>query len=164
METQRKMPWTSADALCLFDFSTDDFQDAKLTTFFKYWQERCRGRTMPAREDLDPTEIPPAILPYVCLFEVVPGPRFRVKLAGTEAVAQSGVAATGHFVDSVPGGEGVQERMSQAVQRKQPYYCRTRLTWSLYDFKSYETVMCPLSGPVPDEVGYLVNVTVFSLS
>ena len=49
-----------------------------------YWQTLRRGRRIPARADLDPTEIP-KLLPGVILVEVERAPLdFRYRLVGTE--------------------------------------------------------------------------------
>ena len=52
-----------------------------------YWQGLRRGRKLPARSDLDPTEIP-AVLPGVILVEVLRDPLdFRHRLVGTDVDA-----------------------------------------------------------------------------
>jgi hypothetical protein len=60
-----------------------------------YWSARRRGGRLPARADLDPTDIP-RLLPHVELSEVVDGGRdFRFRLVGSHLVDTDGVNPTG---------------------------------------------------------------------
>ena len=62
---------------------------------FDYWRSKLRGRLMPARRDLDPSEIP-QLLPYLILTDVLHDPPdFRYRLIGTQVVAQSRSDYTG---------------------------------------------------------------------
>lgn len=58
---------------------------------------------MPARADIDPTEIP-RLLPDVMLVERLPEGRYRYRLIGTENQTAHGVNATGRFLDEVLPG------------------------------------------------------------
>lgn len=64
-----------------------------------YW-ERVRGRhDMPAREDVDPADIP-RILPHIGLIDIVePGPRFRYRLVGAALSACFSERLEGRFVE-----------------------------------------------------------------
>ncbi|WP_119304699.1 PAS domain-containing protein [Dongia deserti] len=66
---------------------------------YGYWLEKCRGRRMPARSDLDPIEMPRAVLPGICLVDVVPDERRYVyRLVGTGDVEVRGYDPTGKSV------------------------------------------------------------------
>lgn len=53
---------------------------------FQYWSDRRGSRVAAARADLDPLELPPALLPHVLLIDVEYEPvDFRYRLAGTAA-------------------------------------------------------------------------------
>lgn len=57
----------------------------RLRDAFAYWRDKRLGRLMPARADIEPTEIP-ALLPFVMLIDVLAAPLdFRYRLIGTEA-------------------------------------------------------------------------------
>lgn len=57
---------------------------------------------MPARKDLDVTELAPACLPGLMLVDVFHDPRrYRYRLIGTGVVAASGEDRTGRFFDDV---------------------------------------------------------------
>jgi PAS domain len=54
---------------------------------YDYWLSKCGGRLMPARSDLDPTDMPKHLLPGICLVDVVPDQRRYVyRLVGTADV------------------------------------------------------------------------------
>ncbi|MEO3431148.1 PAS domain-containing protein [Pelagibius sp. CAU 1746] len=63
-----------------------------------YWKSKKAGRTMPARADIDPVEIP-RLLPRVMLVDVESGPAgeldFRYRLSGTGISNVHGYDATG---------------------------------------------------------------------
>jgi hypothetical protein len=58
-------------------------EDPILVKMFKYWDSKRTTRSMPARRDIDPTEIP-QLLPHIRLTEILDGvTRFRCRLVGT---------------------------------------------------------------------------------
>jgi hypothetical protein len=66
---------------------------------YAYWLAICRGRQMPARADLDPLDLPPRLLPCLCLVDVVPDARRYVyRLVGTADVEMRGNDPTGKSV------------------------------------------------------------------
>lgn len=81
------------------------FTDARLETAYRYWRSKAAGRRMPARADIDPTEIP-KLLPDVMLVNVMSDGRYRYRLIGTENARAHGINATGRYLDEVlPGVE-----------------------------------------------------------
>lgn len=63
---------------------------------YRYWRSKHRGGRLPARQDLDPVEMPAKLLPYVLLSEVLHDPfDIRFRLAGTEVVAMNNFDLTG---------------------------------------------------------------------
>src|SRR5262245_66067533 len=84
-------------------------KDARLRRLLAYWTERCAGRAMPTRADIDPLDFA-YILGNVVLLGVERGPpheslRFRVRLQGTEIVQRLGFDLTGRALDelAMPG-------------------------------------------------------------
>jgi hypothetical protein len=65
---------------------------------YEYWLGKRGERAMPARKDIDPTEIP-ALLPYLILADKV-GDKFRYRLVGTAIVQEVGIDPTGSFAGS----------------------------------------------------------------
>ena len=72
-----------------------------ILTVLDYWDGKRRGRHMPSREDIDPTELV-KFLPYISIIDVVEDARrFVYRLVGTMEVEVRGYDPTGKSV-----GEG----------------------------------------------------------
>lgn len=69
---------------------------------FRLWNDKRAGRSMPARSDLDPTELKPW-LGRLGLLDVLPGPPmdFRYRLCGTRTVEEYGLDLTGKRLSEV---------------------------------------------------------------
>lgn len=66
---------------------------------YGYWLKKRGDRPMPRRSDVDPTEIPPRLLPGISLVDVVPDDRRYVyRLMGTAEVQVRGFDPTGSSV------------------------------------------------------------------
>lgn len=66
---------------------------------YQYWLDKRGDRLMPSRSDIDPTEIPPQLLPGISLVDVVPDDRRYVyRLMGTAEVQVRGFDPTGKSV------------------------------------------------------------------
>lgn len=66
-------------------------RDPELLRLLDYWRSKRRGRPMPSRKDIDPTEIPWA-LSRVFLVDYSPQEGFRYRLAGAEIASAFGRA------------------------------------------------------------------------
>jgi hypothetical protein len=84
---------------------TTPFQDAdsRLHKVFDYWQQKRGAREMPARRDIDPTELV-SVLPHLMLVDVEKGPRFRYRLFGTAVAEAFGSDPTNRYIDEVMVG------------------------------------------------------------
>src|SRR5258706_14746428 len=65
---------------------------------YRYWLAKRASRTMPARRDLDPGDIP-ALLPYLMIVDKVDD-QFRYRLVGTATAREIGHDPTGSLVGS----------------------------------------------------------------
>lgn len=75
----------------------------ELAHLYRYWLERCAGRPMPARMDVDPVDLPRRLLPHLFLVDVEEEPRrYRYRLVGSELTAAMGRELTGRYVDEMP--------------------------------------------------------------
>jgi hypothetical protein len=85
--------------------TTTPFQDAdpRLHKVFDYWQQKRGARALPARRDIDPTELI-SVLPHLMLVDVEEGPRFRYRLFGTAVSEAFGSDPTGRYIDEVMVG------------------------------------------------------------
>jgi hypothetical protein len=75
-----------------YDYSADPVLGAAL-----YWRAKRGSRSMPARRDIDPVEMP-KLLPHLVLIDHV-GDRYRFRLVGSELVYAYGRDYTGHYAD-----------------------------------------------------------------
>lgn len=68
---------------------------ARIRRAYAYWDAKRAGRAMPARSDINPTEIPD-LLPYIVLTDVLNEPPYlRYRLVGTRQVQMRGIDPTG---------------------------------------------------------------------
>ena len=70
-----------------------------LLGLFNYWNHKRAGKDVADRRDIDPTDMPPALLPHLALVEIFDDNRLKLRLAGTELVRQHGRDNTGKYVD-----------------------------------------------------------------
>lgn len=88
-----------------------------------YWDSKRAGRRMPARRDIEPTEIL-HLLPYVVLIDVERDPiDFRYRLVGTAVASRFGRDHTGARFSALPQQAQGSERWRTALrilQEKRP--------------------------------------------
>lgn len=84
--------------------SSGEVGDPRLESLHRYWMAQRRGRTMPSRRDIDPTEIPGAIWPHIMILDVEfpdGAPRFRYRRVGAVFWRALGQEPTGRYVDEI---------------------------------------------------------------
>jgi hypothetical protein len=99
---------------------------ARLRTAYEYWDERRAGRTMPARADVDPSDIP-ALLPFVILTDVLcQDPlEFRYRLIGTAICDRIKRDYTGWRLMDLPHqrpGSVVWDTRARCVETRAPVF------------------------------------------
>ncbi len=123
--------------------------DPVMAHFYTYWRERCRGRLLPGRTDIDPQDFP-QLLPFVLLVDVLRRDgktRFRYRLMGAQAVAAFGRNLTGKDPARSLGAEGpgiVADYMS-VVESGAPGYWRRRCHAVGKSGLHYECLALPLA-------------------
>lgn len=116
----------------------------------RYWESKRHAGRLPARADIDPTEIP-ALLPQLLLFEVVAGadgPRFRFRLAGTAFTSLVGRDVTGFCMDELGPPERVApvvEALAAVVRTGRPAYLAGRLTLRSEEYMLAKRLGFPLA-------------------
>lgn len=101
---------------------------------------------MPARADLDPTEIPD-LLPWVILVDVLPGD-FRYRLVGTEVRRIAHADYTGALFSALPGkgpGSVVWSNCEEVVRRCAPFSRSPPYVGPVPYFRDCENLLLPLS-------------------
>ena len=104
--------------------------DPILGVALAYWTRKRGERTMPRKRDIDPTEIPPKLLPNLQIIEVVDaGARFRYRLVGTASVKAYGKDYTGRYADELLTGDRLdflQKIYRTVYETKLPLFSRNR--------------------------------------
>lgn len=106
----------------------DDYRaDPILGEALRYWHGKRGGRLMPARRDIDPTEIP-RLLAHLQMIDVIDrGARFRYRLVGTAIVETFGQDYTGRFVDEQflgARGDFIQKIYRTVCDERRPVFLR----------------------------------------
>jgi hypothetical protein len=96
-----------------------------ITEGYAYWLRKRGDRPLPARTDLDPSDIK-RVLPHVMLVDVV-GPRhYRYRLVGTACVCAHGVDVTGLTLDAALKDDKYRDHVvglyDQCVDERRPLY------------------------------------------
>ena len=108
----------------IYDYRADPMLGKALA----YWQSKRRGRSVPARSDIDPVEIP-ALLPNIQLIEVVSDGSFRYRLVGTALVDAFGRDYTGGYVGKLIDtrrAETLIEHHQRVCAERKPVFARSR--------------------------------------
>jgi len=121
-----------------------------LVLALEYWESKRRGRTAPARADIDPLDIPD-LLPRIMLADVfrdtAGGLDFRYRLSGTGIGRTHGSELTGRGpLDLRPPAYGalIDSHYRQAVERRRPLAHRITLRTSRQTC-AYARIILPLA-------------------
>jgi hypothetical protein len=126
---------------------------------YRYWLAKRASRTMPARRDLDPGDIP-KLLPYLMIVDKIDG-EFRWRLVGTAPVREIGRDPTGSFVGSNSTPESA--AAAQAVYERVFTTAHPIFVTGEFKVKSGEIInMSLLTLPLSDD-GAHVNMAVSAL-
>ncbi len=125
--------------------------DPLLCRVLDYWTAKRGNRFAPARADIDPIDLTPA-LGWLALVDVqhdaqAQSPRFRFRLHGTGLVAASGVDMTGRYVDEFPEPDYralMLGALTQVVETRAPWIGR-RARVIDDERRAFEAVILPLS-------------------
>jgi hypothetical protein len=128
-------------------------------TVLDYWEGKrptndVPAHGLPARRDIDPMDLPPAIWPQILLFDVVEGEapdgaplRFRLRLAGTGFRQLAGRDVTGLYFDELGPPERtapVIRQLRMVVAERRPCYLVGRVTVRNDAFEDIGRLALPL--------------------
>ncbi|MFN3461547.1 MAG: PAS domain-containing protein [Oceanibaculum sp.] len=138
-------------------------EDDRLRRLFAYWCAKRKGRPMPARADIDPTEIPWA-LPQIFLVDYTPESGFCYRLAGTDLSSIYGHSnLKGMTLEDILGPEKaavVKSRWLPLVEHKQ-VLCMKGVVYLPTDRTPIgERLMLPLADAADGPVTGLLGMTV----
>ena len=123
-------------------------RDPDLQMLHEYWNSLRDGRAVPRRADLDPGKIP-RLLPYIMMYNVVPGGGYTIRLVGEEVVRFVGRNATGQ-----PAGSTLSPRSAETVvaildmvtRERAPKFRTGKAHWQPNKaHRDYEACFLPLS-------------------
>lgn len=104
--------------------------DPILRPVLAYWAHKRGTEAMPAKRDIDPVDLPRALLPHLQLIDVVDGGvRFRYRLIGTALVQAYGKDYTGTYADQLVSGERldfIHQAYRTVVSLKTPVFSHNR--------------------------------------
>ncbi|HET6161122.1 MAG TPA: PAS domain-containing protein [Dongiaceae bacterium] len=102
-----------------------EIHDTRLLGLFGYWLDKCQGRIMPARRDIDPIEMKPW-LGSLLLVEFPADPmQYRIRVDGVNIVQFYGKSREGKGVEAMTSDEERRIVLPQyltVLERKQPAY------------------------------------------
>ena len=100
-------------------------KDKRLLALYSYWESKRGDRSMPARADIDPAEIP-SLLSIILLMDTSTAGEYRYRLVGTEIVRWLGRDITGQtFPEALPSGaygDYITGLVSDTVTSGRPLY------------------------------------------
>lgn len=116
---------------------------------YEYWRGKCGVRSMPARSDIDPIDMPRRLLPFITLVDVVPDERRYVyRLVGTGDVDVRGNDPTGKPVKDGFFGPSAEDALScydRVVSTRAPFLDPTPFRAPSGRYVAEETIFLPLS-------------------
>ena len=116
-----------------------------------YWRRKSPPGRLPGRQDVDPMELSPRLLPHVLLIDVErskSGPRFKFRLVGTGFVQLVGREVTGQYYDEIMSpkrGKAVLEGLRNLVETGEPAYLEGALTVPSREFIWVKRLGLPLA-------------------
>ncbi len=115
---------------------------------FDYWNQKRGSKALPARDDIDPSEIL-KILPHVFLLDVRPEPLdFRYRLIGTKMDEHMTGSYSGLWMSEIPHQKApsrIWASCRQVVEQKQPLSSDTPYVGKHKEFLTTEDLIMPLS-------------------
>jgi hypothetical protein len=118
---------------------------ARVRQLYAYWRTRCRDG-MPQRADIDPIELRD-FLPRLTLVDVLSGPRFHYRVAGTDIVRDLGHEITGRYLDEVHESklaDILSADYSHVVEQRRPLFHRHPWPRAMAGGRCAEVLYLPL--------------------
>ena len=113
-----------------------------------YWLSKRGDRLMPARADLDPSEIP-NLLPHTVLMDVARSPLdFRYRLIGTTVEYHLAHSLAGQWMSAIPyqrPGSVIWSTLEGIVNDRRPVTSRIPYIGPHKDYKTAEDMIMPLA-------------------
>lgn len=138
--------------------------DPTVAAIFAYWDGKRGGRRMPSRTDIDPVDLR-SLVNNIALYDVVePGPRYRVRLVGSDIAEFDGRNTTGEWVGAGKPPLLVAQitgMLTDIVVTRAPRFRGGLVYWNRdKSYRCFESCFLPLS---PDDraVNMILNAVSF---
>ncbi len=127
----------------------EECRSEKVRRLLDYWHQLRANRTMPRRQDVDPTLIWPLLKNIMMTEWHIDPDRLYYRIGGTELVSALGFELRGKWLSDVYSGQDDIARTLTLYRRvaegKVPVLGRTEGTLMRLGVKTYEWIICPLS-------------------
>ncbi len=127
---------------------TNDISQPEIRVILDYWLSKRGTNVVPTVKAIDPSEISPALLPWLFLFRREESGRYRCSLAGTGIVRINGSDPTGRYLDdaSQEGNEGERpDLFDHVVNTAMPRCYRGRWRVSRESERGFTRLLLPVS-------------------
>ncbi|MFZ1992089.1 MAG: PAS domain-containing protein [Alphaproteobacteria bacterium] len=115
---------------------------------FQFWLDARGEAELPSPAAIDPSRLPPAILPNISVYGVEDGEkRFRFRLVGRAIVQGIGLDPTGTYFEDAPGSGPLIARFSECIESRRPYFYRGPLFWKNNEIATYRSLVMPFAEP-----------------
>ena len=125
------------------------FNHATLDALFQYWNKKRGVRAMPTRQDIDPIEMGPKLLPHLMLCEIADhGERIRFRLVGTSLVKRLGFDPTGRLLSELPKSDYLDllgKLLRHAYVEASPLYGEGTFRWGTKGQLDARHLLLPLT-------------------
>lgn len=118
-----------------------------LASGLEYWLKIRGDREIPQRTELEPLDIP-ALLPNLCLVEVLGPNQFRYRLLGNVVISNLTRNLTGQMIedDMLKGrGREVIFTYQSVVDHRAPVVTSGRAMWAKYDWMQFTSLNLPMT-------------------
>jgi hypothetical protein len=130
--------------------------DPILVAFFEYWRGLPRHDGVPDRNNVDPIEMPPVILPNLVLVEFIDDNRDGLlRLTGDEFNQAYGLKTTGRKITDVTEGDYrdyMLGHIDMLVRHRKPLYSESTFRWDRGGIWRTRRLTAPLSNGTPGAV------------
>lgn len=124
-----------------------------LAPLLNYWQTKRGARALPARRDIDPVEMGPALLPHLVLGDLLDrGTRVRFRLVGTVVVKRLGFDPTARYLGDETGGwfDQMAALHRLVYAERAPVYAESVHSWGSDRRLESQMLILPLTQDGPD--------------
>lgn len=142
--------------------------DPDLARLYDYWRAlRERLGRLPYRSEIDPLDLPPAVLPSLMILERDDARRFRCRLAGTRMRELYGFEVTGLYLDEIVAAGAASFRVAiyqQALDGHCAAFCRLRIAIPGREFVASDRLYVPALDDDTGEATVLFEAQRFLMS